>query len=852
MREALQPLDDLTARGDASLSPRGWGVSMLAIALAIGIALGRHQSQSDDGPLVWPWLIAAAIFWLLTFITRRHSPLLGLPLLSISMMLLGAGWYSALHERTTPDNLMAWVGDERLLVRVEGTALSPPVLRARTAGSMAKFDYREPATYFRLRVDALIDRHQQRVPIHGEVLVRADETVQPFRAGSKIAALGFLTRPVGPRNPGEFDYRDYAKSLGQAGILTVAGRDLLSIEPAPPRHFLLAAYLNAQHHLRLKASAWLRADLPETERTERDSMLANLLLGERDAQIDGWYESFQRVGLAHIMAISGFHLSVLAGFVLLTARLIGGSRRMHGWLVIAIVLLYLFLVEVRMPVLRAGVMTIAGCLGLIFSRRLRVGGLVSFSAILLLLWKPDQAFNAGFQLTYGTVLGLIHLVPPVRARWFGRPDPEAATVGEMFKQWFCTALVVSIVAWLIATPIAVWHFGMISPLGIVLSVVAVPLSAVILMLGYIKIVLSAILPSAALLLGIPLALGADVLLSLVMTADKLPLAVVQVPPPSSMWTLLAIAAVMWWCLARSKPACRFARISIFILAIWLCLPLLPINFTGRSALRIDMFAVGDGSCYVLRQGGSTVVFDAGSSTDLNAGRRSIIPAMRRLGVHAIDAIAISHANLDHYSAVLELAGEFNIRELLVAPQLLAEVENDPLGPISHVLAGLSRNRVTITPIHRGSTRDFGGMKWTWLHPGPDDSFSLVNDRSQVIRVDSNDKCVLLCGDIQRTAMAELLSHTNQPQLIADVMELPHHGSHHEAAVEFVSIVKPSLVLQSTGWGRWSRDEWSDEFHDITRLVTARDGACWARIEPDGSITHGTFLRTGEHVGGDQE
>lgn len=850
----MQPLSDMTPRRDVAtaLSPRGWGVTVLAIALTVGIALGRQQSQSLDGPIVWPWLIAASLFMILIVIARRSSPPLGLPLLSITFMLFGGGWYSVVHERTTPDNLMAWLGDERMLVRVEGTALSPPVLRARTAGSMAKFDYREPATYFRLRVSSLLDRAQQRIPIQGEVLVRVDETVPPFRAGSTIQTIGFLTRPVAPRNPGEFDYRDFAKSLGQAGLLTVAGRDLLTLEPAPPRHVLLAAYLNAQHQLRIRASAWLRADLPETERTERDSMLANLLLGERDAQIDGWYESFQRVGLAHIMAISGFHLSVLAGFVFLLARMIGGSRKTHGWLVIAVVLLYLFLVEVRMPVLRAGVMTIAGCLGLIFGRRFRVGGLVSFSAILLLLWKPDQAFNAGFQLTYGTVLGLIYLVPPVRTRWFGRFDPEAATAGEMMKQWLWTAIAVSVVAWLIATPIAAWHFGMISPLGAILSVVAVPLSAVILMLGYIKIVLSAILPSAALLLGVPLALGAEVLLSLVMKMDKLPFAAVQVPPPSNAWTALTVMTVIGWCFARSRWTCRFARLVLAGLTIWLMWPLLPFGTLRDEALRIDMLAVGDGSCYVMRQGDSTIVFDAGSSTDLNAGQRSIIPAMRRLGVSSIDAITISHANLDHYSAMLELTNEFTVRELLVTPQLLADVERDPLGPVAHVLAGLTRQRVTITPVQRGTVRKFGDLTWTWLHPGQDDAFSMVNDRSQVIRVDAHGRRVLLCGDIQRTAMAQLLSPVDEPQLIADVMELPHHGSHHEAAVEFVRKVRPQLILQSTGWGRWQRDEWSEELRERTRLVTARDGACWVRIEADGIMTQGTFLEAGQRAGGDQE
>ena len=109
-------------------------------------------------------------------------------------------------------------------------------------------------------------------------------------------------------------------------------------------------------------------------------MLA-LLLGQRERELDELTESFRRVGLAHLLAISGLHLGVLAGFVLAVARLGGHYRRWQGWLVIAVVLGYLVLVDVRMPVMRAGVMTIAASLGLALGRRLRISGLVGFSAI---------------------------------------------------------------------------------------------------------------------------------------------------------------------------------------------------------------------------------------------------------------------------------------------------------------------------------------------------------------------------------------------------------------------------------------------------------------------------------------
>jgi competence protein ComEC len=836
-------------------SPRfhftGRGMTLLAIVFALGIAIGWQQRS----PIVWPWLWAGAGFVAIAACAAviDRAARLTIVLLLLAMICLGAGWVTLKNDYVAPNDLAALIGDESVLVRLDGVALRGPQSRARTSGSMARFDYRAPATYFPMRVKHLLPRDGEPIAITGAVLVRVDETLLPFRAGDRVQVAGFLLRPAMPRNPGEFDFRQYAKSLGQAGILTVSGRDAVVVTPAP-RSALLAALMNWRDQLRQRAGGWLLADLPDASRSERDSLLVSLLLGEREAEIDGFYESFQRVGLAHILAISGFHLAVLAGFVVLLTRLAGLSRRTQGAIVIAIVLLYLLLVEVRMPVLRAGVMTIAASLGLIFGRRLQVSGLVALSAIALLAWRPDELFNPGFQLTYGTVLGLIHLAPPVRRRWFGRPNLEASTSAEMLGQWLRTAVAVSVVAWMVATPIAAYHFGSVALLGIPLSVIAVPLSAVILALGYVKIVLSAGLPSAALLLGVPLTVSAEVLLSIVSAADGLKFSSAHVPPPGMVWTFAALAWVCWWSVGRRhRPrSTQLKWACAAVLALWLTWPVLPVPGRPAPMLRIDMLAVGDGSCYVLRSGGETWLFDAGSSSDLNAGTRSIIPALRHLGVRRVDVIAITHANLDHYSAVLEVTGEFGAKEILLTPHFLKAAEDDPLSPMAYMLSRLVERRVITSVISAGQTRTFGECKIHCLHPPGDSTFERVNNTSMTLRVAAGDRVVLLCGDIQQEAMAVLMGAGSDANLVhADVMELPHHGSHNEVAEAFVERVRPAIIMQSTGWTRWQRDRWSEQLVAMAaeRLATVRDGACSVIIERDGSIRIERFLDAGENAGG---
>lgn len=805
--------------------------TLLAIALAIGIAIGWHQAR----PVVWPWVAMAFAMIVLAAWLRRTRAVIGL--LMLAVIGLGAARVVITQRWTAPDDVAAFVGDTSLLVHLRGVVTQGPIQKQRTTGSMAKFDYRKPVTSFPMRVDALLDREGRSHAMRGRVLVRVDETLAPFGAGDTVEVRGFLSLPGPPQNPGEFDLRRYARSLGQAGIVTVASRELVQVTSAP-RWSVWGALLNWRDELRRRAGGWLLADLPDSDSPQRDWLLVNLLLGEREAQIDGSYEAFQRVGLAHVLAISGFHLSVLAGLVLLVLRLGGTSRRWHGVLVIGVVVLYLWLVEVRMPVLRAGVMTTAACLALVFGRRLRVSGLVAFSALVLLLWRPDELFNPGFQLTYGVVLGLIHLTGPVRERLFGRHDPEAGTAGAMLGHWLKTAAAVSLVAWMVATPIGLYHFGMFSPLGAPLSIVAVPISAVLLAIGYAKTVLSLVLPSAAMLLGVPLSIGADVLLAIVKAADGFPGSMLKLPNPSVVWTLLALAWVCWWCLGRRRHGWRRAAMSATAMAlvIWLVFPVIAPS--GGTTLRIDMLAVGDSSCYVLRSGGSTVVFDAGSSTNLDAGRRTIIPAMRRLGVRAIDAIAVSHPDIDHYSAVIELADEFDVGQVLVTPQFLQAAERDAASSAAHLVDALTERRVMIVKTAAGETLTFGGMEWSSLHPPADAYFQRDNDGSMVVQVNAGGHTTLLCGDIQQQGVGMLTKH--QENLRADVMELPHHGSFNEEVALLVKKIGPGVIMQSTGWTRWQRDQWTPHLSGIERLVTARDGACWIEMDEKGEIRTGRF------------
>ena len=807
------------------------GATVLAIAFCLGVAIGWFQ----PAPCVWPWIALGAASLVATIVARRDKPA-ALISLNLAALALGAAWTSVRLNRISAENLIAWVDHEARLVEVGGVALSRPELRPRAAGSMANYDYRDPATYFLMRVDRLVSGSGESTPVTGKLYVRVDETVEPFRIGDALEAKGFLRRPTGPHNPGEFDYRRYARSLGQAGVLSVPGRDLLNVtkREAGDGRVFLARWRDAA---RRRAGRWLLTDLPGKNDRQRDALLKALLLGQRDRELAELDTSFRHVGLGHLLAISGLHLGVFIGFVLVAANWRGHLRRRHGWLIIALVLAYLFLVEVRAPVLRAGIMAIAASLGLACGRRWRIQSLVALSAVGLLIWRPDQLFNAGFQLSFAVVLGLIHFVPPVRRRWFGPANRVPATTFEMIAERGKDSCVVAVVAWVVATPITIYHFGMFSPLAPALTLVVLPLVALLLATGYLKMILCALLPSVALMLGGVLWGVTSLVITIVKAADALPGAVLHVPFPGATW---AVSACAWACAGLMWVGRRRWKIWVLTgagLTLWLLWPLVPIG--ARPALRVDMFAVGDGSCYLLRSAGETMVFDAGSGTDLDAARRTIIPAMRRLNVHSIDILSVSHPNIDHCSAVLELVDEFGVDRVFLTGQFLHAAEQKPRGAAAFLLRELANRHVNPAFRAAGDRLAFGSATVHWLHPEPGRVYEENNNSSMVIRIDTGRAVVLLTGDIQEQAIEELLGR--HADLRAEVVELPHHGSYNDAAVDLIRHLDPRVVLQSTGARRWREDKWGDALSGTRRLVTPRDGACRVEIHHDGAIETGRFL-----------
>jgi len=834
-----------------------WQSTLVRVAVCwmIGIVL------SDTlGGHVWWWLGAVAVVCVVVLIMAGLRRSRGVRTWAcVAIVLLGAAWTVVRVHHIPGDHILRFVGETSQLARVVGVVEGDSHITSPHRGAFGQFTYKTPGTLFVLRVERIVvDGWLQ--PACGRVLGKVQQADHRVRDGMRIEATGWLAALDGPANPGERDYRAVMKRNGVDGRLTMRSRGnwrLINPPPAVKRIGLSRARF-------ADAAQWsLRLGLDDGP--QRVAFLEKILLGRRGAPLDEVTEQFRKVGLAHLLSISGAHLGMLLLVVWAAVRLALPHPAWSAVAVLIVLVLFMCVVPWRVPIVRAATMAALFCVVQLTGRPLAPLAVMALAATIILIWLPTDLFEPGFQLSFGVVTALVLWTRPMSDGIFpptfesGHELRAATAVGR----WGASFLAANVVAFIVALPLVAYHFRFISPLTIVLTMLAFPVVTALLTLGYFKIIVGVLFPSAGMALSGPLAWLTDTLLGLVGHAQTWRGSYVELAgQPSVWWTIGALA------LACATFSGLFRRRRIVLCVTWaMCfvwLPTIgmsPLDKFARGATddaspiiaRLNMFAVGNGSCYLLRTYDirrdepatvqRTIMFDCGSQSYWDLGESVIVPALKYLGVTRIDAMFLSHADIDHYGGSLDVIAKVPVDRVYVPPQMLTEAQSHPDRAPAFLIAQLKAHGVPVTAVVRGWSQQWANCGATMIWPPPDLPGVRANDTSLVMKVRAGEHRILFTGDVQGYAMSALLDA--DADVRAHVCELPHHGSFVNAAPLFLHRAAPRFVLQSSARDRLYHDRWADHFRNdaAQRLITANLGMVELRFHADGTITWSSFRNT---------
>ena len=604
----------------------------------------------------------------------------------------------------------------------------------------------------------------------------AEPPRQTLSAGQRWRLQVRLKQPHGNANPHGFDYELYLFEQGVRATGTV--RDgVAPVMIAAASGFVIARWRQSVRDALLAGVGDARAA----------GVLAALAVGDQGAIARADWAVFRDTGVAHLMSISGLHITMFAWLAALLvaplwrrstrAMLWLPAQRAAAWTGVAAALGYALFSGFGVPAQRTVWMLATVVLLQSTGRRWPWPLVLIAAAVVVTLGDPWALLQPGFWLSFMAV-GLLMSSEPVRGA--APRVPSGADQGRLLRSlravWRHARAGVRAQA--IATvglaPLTLVFFGQVSLVGFAANLAAIPLVTLV------------ITPLA--LLGAifaPLwALGAwvvEALVALLYWLADLPLAVWSVPA-APLWAQLA---ALLGALLIVLPLPWRLRLLAVPLALPLLLPPRVLPQEGQFALTaVD---VGQGTAVLLRTASHLLVYDAGPqySPDADAGERVLLPLLRAMGESRIDLLMLSHRDSDHIGG---------------AAALLAAL---PVAAISSSLDA-AHPLLQAAPPHR---RCEAGQRWQWdgvafevLHPQPQD-FERVrkpNALSCVLRVQGRDASVLLTGDIERQQEAALVA-ADAAALRSDMLIVPHHGSRSSSSAALLDAVQPSIAVIQAGY-----------------------------------------------------
>ncbi len=424
---------------------------------------GILLAQADFFPLVWLLLLLPASLVLLMgwgddFRARRIAGMM------IGVM-LGAARMLVAMPHITPDQVSFYNGAGQ--VELVGIVSAPP-------------DERAHYVNVRLSAERLTLPNGQMVWVRGKVLVKAP-VYPPVAYGDRVLAVGQLETPP---QFGEFSYRDCLARQGVYALLRQA-QGSYRVSNAQCAHIEVLGQHQASrfwetlYRFRAHAQTVLAAILPEPQ----SSLLTGILLGVESGIPDDLNAAFAATGTSHIVAISGFNLSIIAGvFALLARRLFG--KRGEAPIAAAGVWLYTFLVGASAAVVRAAAMASVALLARHAQRRVHGPTSLAAAVWLMSVANPYVLWDVGFQLSLAATLGLLLYVDPltdlVRRQLLRFTQPERA---ERILGWLSDALIVTTAAQITTTPIIVATFRRLSLVTLLTNFLILPVQAYVMLWG---------------------------------------------------------------------------------------------------------------------------------------------------------------------------------------------------------------------------------------------------------------------------------------------------------------------------------------------------------------------------------
>lgn len=613
--------------------------------------------------------------------------------------------------------------------------------------------------------------------------------------GQKIIVKGRISLPTGRRNPNTFNYKMYMKTNNINTLLECEWRDVFFVGENE------AILLNTLGRIKGRFISIMEKNLSEETRT----MLEGMIFGNKSELSGELYETFQRNGTAHILAISGLHMGVIYACL---NQLIGKHKNMAYYFIVVIVLVcYCIMTGSSPSVIRAASMIILHIVSKLVRKRYDILSAASFVALINLIANPHMLFNTGFELSYLAILSIAVLLPIFsRGHWKMIASTMTMQIGM--------------------APITAYFFNYFSLGAFFANPPVIFFTGILLPYGMFTMLCSYVINDNNLIMQINFSV-LEKLNSILIYVNDFFYAngktTTNVVSPNIFFLCIFYGFLFLGCTELVRIQWlrkKYKNLWKLVILVVVFSVIVSFGYDQNNKFRdcqIVFVDVGQGDClHIKTLNGKNILIDSGGSTNKNVGKKVLLPYLLKNGVDKIDMVIITHLHSDHYQGIVDLKGQIEIEKLCIFEGYRNEEDKISLDTgikkenIIYVKKGDCIFPDESTDTLKNKKPDKKSCWIEVLYPQSFSNYTEIienlkerdeNEMSLILKVHYNDLSILMTADLTgegEKKLCKTYGYSGNTVLKCDVLKVSHHGSRYSSTEEFLTAVSPVISVIQVG------------------------------------------------------
>ncbi|MFR3961372.1 MAG: DNA internalization-related competence protein ComEC/Rec2 [Eubacterium ventriosum] len=635
------------------------------------------------------------------------------------------------------------------------------------------------------------------------------EKIPNVKIGNIIKVRGKLRQFEEAANKGNFDSRKYYLSLGFYGKIEAGTIEVINSEYSGIRQGL--------YELRMEIIERLEKLCSDNKGifsiiNNKNGIIGAIILGDKTDLDSDIKELYSVSGIAHIMAISGLHISFIgmAIYRLLRRRF----RFLFSAAVsIPVVLSFGIMSGFGISTIRAIIMFILKIIGEVLGRKYDAITAISLAGLVLLVQNPFVVCNSGFQMSFGAIIAIVLILPIV--------EEILNTDNKIIK-----VLSANFTISLVMNPILAWNYYELPTFSFLLNIVVVPLMSVVIVSSIVGIFCSCIMFGFGKVVIFP---GCGILelytfLCNIINKSSVASIVVGQPKVTIIIVYYAILLVVLFGLknirtkytraekerniikketglvlekkAKKERRIKGQNVKLRLACIvgFLLLNCL-IYYIPNPGFYITFINVGQGDGILIHgDNGTKVMVDGGSTSEKQVAKNCIVPYLKAEGIGTIDYSIITHTDKDHISGILEILENNNSNRIRIKNLVMPDI-NMKDDTYNELIEKAKLKKINVLYIKKGDTLSLGKTKIKCIYPETTTTASDKNDYCTVLSVKNKTSKILLTGDISKEIEEKIKDDIEENYT---VLKVAHHGSNYSSSEKFLKKVNPKYSIISVG------------------------------------------------------